>query len=338
MKNSTVVLDNGSHTIKLGFADDENSLVKLNTPGRFDQNFSNIDDKVFRLWEEGFSEKLAVDHCDRDGIIISRSLNQSEEESGKIIEQVFEKSGFRKAFLANAAVLSLIHSGRETGLVVDLGHRQIDIVPVYIGFPVPKGNTSLKLGGYDLTKALRNSFEAVEGLSMEEANEIKERICCILQNENDLTNSENSSYQLQNGKTVPLAKCKQDVIEGLFDPSLIGSEEVSSISSACYGSIVKTDVDLRVPLAANILLTGAASLLPHLAEKLQREVCERKNEMAGGVLRLVRPKVSVVADANLAAWYGGCKMARTVGFEESCLSRSEYEELGRHRAVKKYFF
>ena len=204
MKNSTVVLDNGSYTIKLGFANDESSLVKLNTPCRFDQNFSNVDDKVFRLWEEGFSEKLALNHCDRDGIIISRSLNQSEEESGKIIEQVFEKSGFRKAFLTNAAVLSLIHSGMDTGLVVDLGHRQIDIVPVYIGFPVPKGNTSLKLGGYDLTKALRSSFDAVEGLSMEEANEIKEKICCILQNENDSTNYENSSYQLQNGKVYIL--------------------------------------------------------------------------------------------------------------------------------------
>ena len=75
MKNSTVVLDNGSHTIKLGFANDESSLVKLNTPGRFDQNFSNVDDKVFRLWEEGFFEKLALNHCDRDRIIISRSLN-----------------------------------------------------------------------------------------------------------------------------------------------------------------------------------------------------------------------------------------------------------------------
>ena len=200
MKNSTVVLDNGSYTIKLGFADDKTSLVKLETPSRFDQDFSRINDEVFCLWEEGFSKNLALNFSDRDKIIVSRSLNQSEEESERILEEVFEKSGFKKAYLANKAILSFIHSGQETGLVIDIGHRQVDILPVYIGFPVPKGNLSLNYGGYNLTKTLRDRLESIREFSMKEVNEIKEKSCYTFKNKNDLTNIKKRSYLLQSGK------------------------------------------------------------------------------------------------------------------------------------------
>lgn len=73
-------------------------------------------------------------------------------------ETLFEGFGVPSLLIANPAVLSLLASGRETGLVVDSGEGTTKIVPVFQGTPIKPAIETSTIGGNILTKYMRDTL------------------------------------------------------------------------------------------------------------------------------------------------------------------------------------
>ena len=69
---------------------------------------------------------------------------------------IFENFYIPALYMTNQAVLALYASGsgRSTGVVVNCGHTECNVVPIYEGHVLPHAITTLKIGGNDLTSKL----------------------------------------------------------------------------------------------------------------------------------------------------------------------------------------
>lgn len=91
----------------------------------------------------------------------------------------------------------------------------------------------------------------------------------------------------------------------------------------------------QAQLAANVVLTGGLANLSGMKERIQANLIS------------IRPfqsysNVSVMANPTLGAWYGMKKFSQSPQFENSLITRGDYEELGpdylkTHLASNIYF-
>ena len=74
---------------------------------------------------------------------------------------IFETFNVRGLYIANQAVLSLYNSGKNTGLVLDSGKNDTQIVPIFEGYCLPHAINRLDLGGEDLCKYIEQNLRAI---------------------------------------------------------------------------------------------------------------------------------------------------------------------------------
>lgn len=127
-------------------------------------------------------------------------------------------------------------------------------------------------------------------------------------------------YQLPDGQTVTVSDERYMAPEILFQPSLIGSEEVG-VASALVDSIMKSDLDLRPTLFSQIVLAGGSTCTPGFGDRLLSEV---------RALSPVHTRIRISAPPERvhSAWMGGSILASLATFKDMWVTREEYEEHG----------
>ena len=208
---ATVVIDNGTHTIKIGFGgDDAPKSVYPSSPqvtgAPTAENGPTLNwDSVEATWRDGITNHLGVDEPSGRNILLSRSLQQPLSELTKTTEILFESFRCAGITLPLQPVLSLYANGGTTGLVVDVGHRRTSVLPVYEGFAVPEGGKVLPYAG----EALTNHLMAVLGRTAEEREqqgvvrafeELKERWCRVSHGAENGANEVPEKYMLPSGE------------------------------------------------------------------------------------------------------------------------------------------
>ena len=175
---------------------------------------------------------------------------------------------------------------------------------------ISSGNKYIPIGGRALTKHLATLLSQ-NGVSLQTTSEL------------DLVRQIKESSQPFDGKSY-------DCAEPLFNPSLLGFEH-NGLAEAIYDTIMKCDIDLRMELAANILLSGGNTMFPGFAERLERKVA---------ALCPAKMKVNVIAreDRVLMPWVGGSILASLSTFQQRWVTKEEYEELGEHVVNRKRFY
>ncbi|XP_078348483.1 actin, cytoplasmic-like [Oculina patagonica] len=192
-------------------------------------------------------------------------------------------------YLALAPVLSLNASGRKEGIVLESGYGVSHAVPVRDGFAIPNNILRLDLGGSGLTDHLMKML-AERGYSfpttiMERrmARDMKEKLCyAALDFEKEMRTAASSSslersYTLPDNNVIAISNERFRCPEALFQPSMTktgssGSTGSTGIHQLTYNSIIKYDEDIQANMFANIVLTGGSSILPGIADRMQKEI------------------------------------------------------------------
>jgi len=116
------------------------------------------------------------------------------------------------------------------------------------------------------------------------------------------------NYELPDGSSLTVREERFKCPEALFDPSLLDIDE-DGIHLIANRSIMKSDVEIRKELYANILLSGGNTLFSGLAERLVVE-------MTGLAGVSAKVKVTAPAERQTSVWIGGSILASLSTFQQ----------------------
>ncbi|CAL2052052.1 unnamed protein product [Caenorhabditis brenneri] len=291
---------------------------------------TNWDDMI-SLMDHTFKNELHV-KSEEHTVLLAESLSNPKANKEKMTEVMFERFNVPSYYVDKATALSLFHSGKTTGFVIDSGEGVTDIVSIYDYFVVPHTYLRLDLGGTHLTDFL-STLLAGRGFSLKtkSVQDLKEQSCCVAPIWRERMNSESDI-----GTTSTLEDSQANIIENLkflcpeaffemrkfFEkgPFLVNMESLG-LHRMCHKSILTCDHDHRKYLYSNIVLSGGSTLFPGLRERLEQEM----RQLAPSSMTI---RVADAKDHKHSVWCGGSFIASLPKFQEICISKEEYEESG----------
>lgn len=215
--NQPVVIDNGSGTIKAGFAgSDAPKSVFPNMIGRYKHTrvmaggvegdyIVGKDIEQFRgllklsypmehgvvedwsdmekVWQHIYSQELNA-HPEEHPVLLTEAPLNPKRNREKAAEIFFETFNVPALFVSMQAVLSLYASGRTTGVALDCGDGVTHAVPIYEGFVMPHSMTRVDVAGRDVTKFLqlqlrKQGYAFHTSAELDIVREIKEKACYV---------------------------------------------------------------------------------------------------------------------------------------------------------------
>ena len=187
----SIIIDNGTSTIKAGFSDDDMPRVVI--PTVLGKPFSNTGG-VQEEEEEDINEQIDIfvgeEALNKGGTLqLSRPISEGEikdfstmeliwkhifynelltetkthsvivteapfcptDNKRQMAEVLFDKLGVESLYIINTSSLALYANGKTTGTVVDIGYQTTSFVPIYEGFVLHHAVTKVDTGGKDLT-------------------------------------------------------------------------------------------------------------------------------------------------------------------------------------------
>ena len=257
----------------------------------------------------------------------------SKEKLTQIMFETFSVPGF---YLGDSSVLSLIGTGRINGLVIDSGHGNTYVVPVYEATSLAASCLSTDLAGLYLNERLNrlvreSTNEDFSTSHMKPLLEhLKAEACYVpLDFKSELSSKKAGKefrYELPDGSDVVIRDERFLAPEIIFQPSLDGFEDVGLPKLACQ-SIGRCDPELRHELYQNILLAGGTTLLSGYPERVRKEI--------GLILGNQPFKVTAPPERGSLSWIGGSILTSLSSFESAWITKDEYDEEGPYIVNRK---
>ena len=102
------------------------------------------------------------------------------------------------------------------------------------------------------------------------------------------------------------------------------------IHETTYNSIIKCDVDIRKDLYVNTVLSGATTMYPGIADRMQKEITAL-------VPSTMKIKIKAPPERKYSVWIGGSILASLSTFQSMWISKDEYDESGASIVHRKCF-
>jgi actin-related protein 2 len=287
--------------------------------------------------------EIGVNECSKHKILITKPYIMKRADLKRLFDLFFIKFGFRAVTMHEQAALVLYTQGVETGIVVELGESMANIVPVYKGHAIPKLDKRMSIGGRSISmyliKLLRlKGYHMDAREDLETGHHIKERSCYVAyepRTEERLaeeTTVLEDSVCLQDGTSISLGKERFGAAEALFQPKLWDSEK-GGLADIIFDTIQEADIDCRVDLYQNIILSGGLSLLSGLRERLEHDLNQRyiKDVLDGDDSRSRNWKLEVHAPTTreYLVFEGAALFADLISNERKFwVTKAEYEVEG----------
>eukprot|EP01083_Nonionella_stella_P136864 416628_1 len=308
-------------------------------------------DDTEKIWHHTFYNELRIQPEEHSVLMTERVLNNiwCREKMTQISFETFNVPGF---YVAVHNVLSLFASGRVTGVVIDSGDGITTVVPIYEGHALTYAVNSdlMRVAGRDLTDYLMKLLTAESGCSFitsaerEIGRDIKEKLCYVAMDyeeelkkykEDETFASEvDKKYELPDGQVITVGSQRFRCSEVLFKPDLIGFE-CDGIDVMTHDAIRQCDLGdmnngFEDVLYGNIVLAGGSTMFPGLKERLQKEIFELSNK--NNNVKVIAPP-----ERKYSTWIGGSIMASISTFQESWISKDDYDECGPVIVHRKCF-
>ena len=188
MDPTAIVIDNGTGSVKAGFAfndvpssifpavvgkpDDRSIDVLVGASrdtyiGEEAQNkrgllalsypmehgiVTNWDD-MERIWHYTFWDELGVNPQEYP-VLLTEAPHNPMKQRVQMLQTMFESFDVPACYVSIQAVLSMYASGKTSGVVVDIGDGVTHVVPIFEGYTVPNAIRRINLAGRDLTEFL----------------------------------------------------------------------------------------------------------------------------------------------------------------------------------------
>lgn len=175
-------------------------------------------------------------------------------------------------------LVSLMATGKKTGLIVDCGSASCVVIPVVEGFVLDHATTRLSFGGDSITDYLERLIQRSKGFQFisnsvsrkDIIQQIKEDSCFLEVGVEDPSHPV-EHYVLPDGNILELKDERYRAPEILFDPPTAGYDE-RGLQHQILQAVRKSPIDNRKELLGNILLTGATVQFKNFDRRLLWEL------------------------------------------------------------------
>ncbi|RSH82783.1 Actin-2 [Apiotrichum porosum] len=359
LTNQPVVIDNGSGTIKAGFAGQEQpgcyipsfvgrpkhprvmagaiqdnlfigkraqelrGLLKIQYP--MEHGVVTDWDDMERIWNWVYSDGLKALSEEHPVLLTEAPLNprQNRDVAAQIFFETFNVPAF---FTSVQAVLSLYSTGRTTGIVLDSGDGVTHAVPVFEGFSMPHAIQRIDLAGRDVTDHLqlllrKGGHYLHTSAEKEVVRTIKEKTCYLALNP---TKEEKDHGGAWEEFKLPDGKVIQLGTERFLAPEILFNPELvgleyPGVHQVIVDSISRTDLDLRKALFSNIVLSGGSTLCTGFGDRLLSEIKKL-------TVKDLKLKIYAPPERKYSTWIGGSILAGLSTFRKMWVSADEYKE------------
>ena len=280
-------------------------------------------------------------------ILITEPLLNPYSNREKIASALFENLSAPAIFFASQPILSLFSTSSTSGVILESGEGVTQSCVVYEGYSIPNTYIRNNYGGKDVTEYFltllqRQGYSFSTTSEFEIVKKMKEDICFtsisgninnpinIMSGNMELSSNKNKSestgiYNLPDGNAIKIGDEKSLAPEILFNPSIIGNENLS-FQEMIITSINKVDIDLRKNLFNNILISGGNTLFKGIQEKFHTEIkyLAPKN---------MKVKLHTPGNRLLSCWTGGNVISTLEIFKKMWVSREEWIEKGNKSII-----
>ena len=317
------------------------SLLDLSHP--VTEGIITDEEDLFKLWDYTLTQKMGIEDPSEKKIIVTEAPLNPISNKIKIFEILFEKIGVGAINVEPQAKCSLFAEGIDTGIVLDSGDGVTHCIPVSDGAILKHNIERMDIAGRHITEYLvrllqKKGYAFNSSADFDFVRELKEKYCFVsndIENDRRLereTSFYNSYHLLPDETRIRISDEKFEAPEILFNPSLIG-KEYDGIPYMMMKSINKCPIDCRKGLYSGIVLSGATTLFPGFASRIENEIKKLYKETALKLAKEKKIKINInVIDSpkrKYSVFIGASIIANhynTEGNEDYWITRDEWLE------------
>ncbi|XP_035827381.1 actin, clone 302 [Aplysia californica] len=370
---AAIVLDNGSHRIRAGFAGDDaprcfirtvlcHSCDSSDTENADREDFyvgdhamikreilslkcpieygivSNWDD-MEKIWDYVFQQELRVP-SDYQPILVTEPPLNPKANREMMAQVMFETFNVPHMHVSAPAVLAFYANGRNSGIVLDIGETVTHVMASYESTFFPNATKRVDIGGKDLTEHLQkmlmekgHSFTTPSEL--QDIGNMKERMCYVRHSKNSdlLTNNFLTSCP-EKQFTLPDGKSITVTNEQFMCPEALFSPSLmGSEFEGIHTLVHESLMCCAVDTRPDMLVNVLLSGGSTMFQGLNDRMLQELKVLISPKMKL---KVIAPPERKASVWIGGSILASLSFFQNHFISKSQYEEHGpyvMHRCV-----
>lgn len=356
MINKVAVLDIGSYETKVGFSgtdkptgiipsivDRPNQSAGIKHEHRAGNNADIYHCKILPILENGIVtnwddfEQLIKNayeilgcESDENPVLITESPASLKSHREKCAQIMFETFDIPSLYISSQASLSVLATGRDTGIVLGIGEGTSYAVPVYDCILCKNALKTSPISGLQITDYFNRSIGIEAGrdftnyLEKKDIYNLKNKFCFVANDYNEVLENAPEFCPFDKLPTVRdievrIGQERFKAPELLFQPELNGIHG-DSITNVLFDSIMSANIDLRKDLFSNIILSGGTTMLDGFTARIQKELAQLETKM----------KIEFIksSEHNLLPWKGGSILASRPLFQQMLMSHDDYNEDG----------
>ncbi|KAL0483776.1 actin [Acrasis kona] len=308
----------------------ERSIVGIRYP-LIESNFCVSD---YRLLLKSSLPKYLLKSSNKN-IIVATNNDMHVDQKGEICRLLVEDMDvrFERIMFVSQPTCILASRGLVSGLVVDCGHHDTRVTPVYESCSIPGLSKSGPVGGKVLSDILNKLILDNQGKNWTSSTEldilhdIKKKLCYVTMTPNSEIVTP-QRYILPDRTAIDLGEERYQTPEYLFDPFYNTKvynpldQSALGVHRLAHNVLQKIDPDFSSVMYNNIVLTGGSSMF----EGFDKRFCDEFGRLANkpSVVR----KIPTNIDNDKSVWLGAALLSTTQFFEKNSFTPADYNEQG----------
>jgi actin-related protein len=280
-----------------------------------------IDRGVIKSWNElhviiNYIYQTLDLKSENNSVLIARPSGAETKQLEHLTEHFLETLHAPSVSFISSATLSLLSTGRVTGIIAECGYGVTNVVPIFESFGLEHARITSELGGCDVDAYLKTLLKKIGMTENDNAavHEVKEQLCYVRPTP-DQAESAPVPYELPSGNRLEIGTERWQGAEVLFDPRL-GGKECPGLSASISTAISRSDEFLRRELLQNVVISGGSTMFPGMAERVEHDVSESAQALA---------RVIAAPERKNGSWVGGSIFASTPVFDQFQIKKADWE-------------